>query len=49
VSRGEPNRPATGTPQVAEIVDRVVKPASDGNYADWHSYSAQGRFALRWR
>jgi hypothetical protein len=28
--------------------DHIVKPASDGNYTDWHTYSAQGFYAYDW-
>jgi hypothetical protein len=28
--------------------DQIVKPASDGNYADWYIYSAQGFYAYDW-
>jgi hypothetical protein len=27
---------------------QIVRPASDGNYADWHTYSAQGFYAYDW-
>jgi hypothetical protein len=28
--------------------DQIVKPASDGNYSDWYTYSAQGFYAYDW-
>lgn len=28
--------------------DQIIKPASDGNYADWYSYSVQGFYAYDW-
>jgi hypothetical protein len=28
--------------------DQIVKPASDGNYADWYTYSAQGLYTYDW-
>ncbi len=29
--------------------DQIVKPASEGNYGDWYTYSAQGFYAYDWR
>jgi hypothetical protein len=28
--------------------DQIVKPSSDGDYADWHTYSARGFYAYDW-